>query len=51
MFALLILLYILLSGYRSRKESEVLGWSRILNNTRSRSQIFLSDFDSEISIG
>jgi len=29
---------------RSHKESEVFGWSRIPNNTRSRSRIFLSDF-------
>jgi len=30
---------------QSHKESEIFGWSRIPNNTRSRSQIFLSDSD------
>jgi len=30
-------------GLRSRKESEVFGWSRIPDNTGSRSRIFLSD--------
>jgi len=39
------------SGLRSRKESEVFGWSRIPDNTGSWSQIFLSDSDSGCPIG
>ena len=37
-----------LAGLRSRKESEVFGWSRIPNNNGSRSRIFLSDSGSPI---
>jgi len=33
---------------RSRKESEVFGWSRIPTNTGSRSRIFLSDYGCPI---
>jgi len=36
---------------QSRKESEVCGWSRIPNNTGSRSWIFLSDSDFGCPIG
>jgi len=41
------------SRSRSRKESEVFGWSRsrISNNTGSRSRIFLSDCDSGRPVG
>jgi len=41
------------SRSRSRKESEVFGWSRsrIPDNTGSRSRIFLSDSDSGSPFG
>jgi len=39
-----------LPGVRSRshKESEIFGWSRIPNDTKSRSRIFLSDWDVQL---
>jgi len=36
------------AGFRSRRESEVFGWSRIPNSTRSRSRIFCPTPDVQL---
>ena len=38
------------AGLRSRKESEIFGWSRILNNTGSRSRIFCPTPTPEVEL-